>query len=491
MHLSRRPSARVVRSTAAFAGPTIRAALFLGFGLICGIWLFAGYYFTGRVADLEKRAAAVNERYMRAQELLTAARSQILLGSVYVRDALLDPNPATGDEYRRKLEEASRTAEEALQRYVPVVDAPTERERIVRLRREIGDFRTTVLEVLDTDSRSWIIEARTLIRSRIMPRREGVIRVAEEMQALNRGAFVQQQNEIAGLYRLTQRRLWASFGLAVFASLGIAVLAAIYAGRLEDRIQRQRHKERENARDLQRLSSQLLTAQEEERRTIARELHDEIGQALTALKVELAIAERAVEAAAGPVHALADARAIADAALHTVRDLSHLLHPALLDDLGLAAAVGGYLKGFGTRHELRAELLTDRMEERLAPETEAAAYRIVQEALTNVAKHARAGTCRVYLQRLTNTLLVTIEDDGVGFEPSELKVDGASRGLGLIGIRERVSQLRGTVRVESAPGRGTHLTVELPARPRPSDDAAPDVDSSHMTGLAAGGVSRG
>ncbi|MBI3261598.1 MAG: MCP four helix bundle domain-containing protein [Acidobacteria bacterium] len=466
-------------------------ALFLGFGLICAIWLFAGYYFTGRMADLEQRAAAVNERYMRAQELLTTARSQVLLGSVYVRDALLDPNPASSDEYRTKLEEASRTAEEALQRYVPVLDAPAERERIVRLRGEVEDFRKTVLEVLATDSRRWLIEARTLIRSRIMPRREGVIRVAEEMQALNRSAFVQQQSEIAGLYRLTQRRLWASFGLAVVASLGIALMAAIYAGRLEDRIQRQRQKERENARDLQRLSSQLLTAQEEERRTIARELHDEIGQALTALKVELAVAERAVEAAVGPVHALQDARTIADGALHSVRDLSHLLHPALLDDLGLAAAVDGYLKGFGTRHGLRAELLTDRMEDRLAPETEAAAYRIIQEALTNVVKHARARTCRVYLQRLTNTLLVTVEDDGVGFEPSELNGAGASRGLGLIGIRERVSHLRGTVRLESAVGRGTHLTVELPIRTRPIADATAEVDSSHTTGLAAGGVSHG
>jgi signal transduction histidine kinase len=112
------------------------------------------------------------------------------------------------------------------------------------------------------------------------------------------------------------------------------------------------------------------------------------------------------------------------------------------------------------------DVLHDRMDERLMPETEAAVYRIVQEALTNVAKHARATACRVYLQRLPNTVLITIEDDGAGFDQAETQVPGATHGLGLVGIRERVSQLRGTLRLETAPGKGTRLTVELPARVR-------------------------
>jgi signal transduction histidine kinase len=443
-------------------GPTIKAALFLGFALICATWLFAGYYFTRRMADLQTRATAISERYTRGQELLTVVRSQVLVGSVYVRDALLDPERGNADEYRSKLEEAYRAADVALQQYVPVVDAATERDRVARLRVDIDDFRTTVLNVLATDSSRWPIEARTLLRRQIMPKREGVIRVTEEAQALNRSAFVQQQNEIASVYRATQRRLWGSFGVAVLVSLGIALLAAIYVGRLEDRIHRQRVKEGENARDLQRLSMKLITAQEEERRVIARELHDEVGQALTAIKVELAVAQRTINAAGAPADALDDARSISESALHMVRDLSHLLHPALLDDLGLAAAVDWYLKGFGRRHGLRVDLLQERMEERLPPQTEAAAFRIVQEALTNVVKHAHANSCRVYLQRLTNTLLVTVEDDGVGFDVTPSDRAEAPPGLGLIGIRERVSRLGGTLRLESAAGKGTRVTVELP-----------------------------
>jgi signal transduction histidine kinase len=464
MKLSHRSSApRIVRWVSTLPGPTIKAALFLGFGLICATWLFAGYYFTRRMADLQSRSTAINERYMRGQELLTTARGQVLVGSVYIRDALLDPDPSTAHGYRAKLEEAYQLAEQALQQYAPVVDGPAERERIARLRREVDAFRGTVLSVLATDSSRWPIEARTLLGRRIVPKREGVIRIADEVQGLNRAAFVDQQNAIATIYRATQRRLWASFGVAVFVSLGIALLATVYAGRLEEGIQRQRLKEAENARDLQRLSTKLITAQEEERRVIARELHDEVGQALTAIKVELAVAQRAVEAAGVSSHVLADARSITDATLNTVRDLSHLLHPALLDDLGLAAAAQWYLKGFGKRHDIHVELLTDRMDGRLRPEIEATAYRVIQEALTNVGRHARASSCRVYLQRLTNTLLVTVEDDGAGFDSSERGAGEAAHGLGLIGIRERVSRVQGTLRLETAPGKGTRLTVELPA----------------------------
>ena len=448
---------------------TMRAAVFIGFGLVAGIWLFTGYYFTGRMAELERRSADIDRRYMHAQDLLATARSQILMGSVYVRDALLDPNPATADEYRRQLQESYDTADAALRGYVPVLDVPGEQERVSHLRRELDDFRRTLLEVLNTDSSRWPMEARDLLRHRIMPKREGVMHISEEVQSLNRAAFVQQQAEIGALYRVSQRRIWQSFGIAVAASLGIALLATVYASRLESRLEQQRDREAGTARTLQRLSSQLLTAQEEERRSIARELHDEVGQVLTAIKVELATAQRRIQASGGDVDALSSVRSITDGALATVRDLSHLLHPAMLDDLGLAAAIEWYAKGFERRHGVRVDLLQEGMDVRLTADTEAAVYRIVQEALTNVAKHAQASRCRIFLQRLPHTLLVTIEDDGVGFDPST--VGGPGRGLGLVSIRERVSNVRGELRLDATPGTGTRLTVEVPALGREDAEA--------------------
>ena len=470
----------------AVEGLTIKAALVLGFGLTFGLWIIAGYQFTRRMADLEREAGAISRRYMQAQELLATVRAQILIGSVYVRDALLDPDPASAGAYRGQLLETYRAIDEALQRYVPVLNAPAERDRVVRLRREIDDFRATMVDVLETDRSRWPSEARLLLQSRIVPKRELVIRVSEEVQALNRETFVQQQAGIAEVYRVTQRRIWHQLGLALAASLGIALLASFYSGRLENQLRHQRARDVQNTRDLQRLSAKLITAQEEERRSIARELHDEVGQVLTAIKVELSLAQNAVDAAGGPPRILEEARAIADGALQTVRDLSQLLHPAMLDDLGLPAAIDWHLQSFGKRHDIRVQLLHERMDERLLPETEAGAFRIVQEALTNAARHAHAASCRVYLQRLPNTVLITIEDDGIGFDATEALQSGARRGLGLLGIRERVAQLRGTLRLESSLGKGTRVTVELPAQTRTTTDV-PDVAPAPATTAGAAG----
>jgi signal transduction histidine kinase len=150
--------------------------------------------------------------------------------------------------------------------------------------------------------------------------------------------------------------------------------------------------------------------------------------------------------------------------------LSYLLHPAALDDFGLVAAVDSYLKTFGKRHQLVAVLFHDHMDARLAPEIEAAAYRIIQEALTNVARHAYAKTCRVHLSVLDGRLRIRIEDDGRGFDSSRVSTPDR-KGLGLIGIRERASYLKGSVNLESVPARGTCLVVEMPARTRLEPEA--------------------
>ena len=464
------------------AAPAIKLALFTGFALIAGIWLFAGYYFTGRMADLEHHSNAINARYMRAQDLLTETRGQILLGSVYLRDALLDPDPSSAENYRKQLEASSDAAEAALRQYVPILDTAEEKERIARLQREVDDFRRMLLRVLQNDNHEWRTEARAILRGQIMPKREGVLRISEQVQALNRSAFVQQQREIVAVYGVTQRHVWQSFGLAVAASFGIALLATLYASRLERRIQRQRIKDAETARDLQRLSSQLLTAQETERRTIARELHDEVGQVLTAIKVELSLAEHAITASGGPPNALEEARTITDGALRAVRDLSLLLHPALLDDLGLPAAIAWYIKGFTKRHAVQVDFVHEHMEDRLAPAIESTVYRIIQEALTNVARHAQAQSCRIQVERQVNSLFVTIEDDGTGFDPATLSERGSGRGLGLISMRERATQLDGRFRLETANGKGTRLSIVLPIVA--GEVAEPDVLVDGATAVA-------
>jgi signal transduction histidine kinase len=237
------------------------------------------------------------------------------------------------------------------------------------------------------------------------------------------------------------------------------------------------------------LSAKLIHAQEEERRSIARELHDEVGQVLTAIKVELAVAQHTLQTGAGePVTILEDARAITDRALHTVRDLSRLLHPALLDDMGLPSALEWYIKGFRKRHGLVVNYDVVGMSDRLAPELEAGAYRIVQEALTNVVRHSAATSCSVSLVNAGGLLTVTVADSGLGFDPAAPGRDRVDQGLGLIGIRERVWHLGGMVTLDSAPGRGTTLQVALPARLRAGSPAAPGDPESES--VDAGDVRR-
>ena len=436
---------------------TIRAVTFLGFAVTVALWMYAGYQLTRRMSEVERESAALDQRYVHAQELLSTVRAEILIASVYVRDALLDPRqePAV---YRRQADGAFDRIDMALQQYVPVLDSVAERNRIDRLKREIDDFRATLADVLASDSRRWAADARLLSR-RIVSRREAAIGLSEDAQTLNRASFVQQQAGNAEIYRNAQDQVWRQLGLALAASLGVALLATLYAGRLENQLREQRAKDAQHSADLQRLSSRLISAQEDERRTIARELHDEIGQALTAIKVELSLANKTVEAAGAPAHVLDDARAIAEHALTTVRDLSQLLHPAMLDDLGLPAAIDWYIRGYSRRYGIRVDFVQESITTRFAHDIEMAAFRIVQEALTNAAKHADSPTCRIRLTRLPGALAVSIEDDGRGFE---FDSNASRRGLGLLSIRERVAQLGGVARIESSLGAGTRVYVEFP-----------------------------
>jgi signal transduction histidine kinase len=443
-----------------FARPlTIRAVLVVGFGLTLGLWLFSGYSFSRRISDLQRASARVTARYVRAQNRLSAVRSQVLLASVYARDALLDPDPESIVEYRMKLEEAFRIAGRSLDEYEPVIGTPTETARIQQLAARIEEFRASIFDVLNGDSTRWRTEALPLLRNRIMPKREETIQVSEEVQSLNRGSYVDQQSATASIYGGAQERIWTQFGLAVAASFFIGLSVVRRVATLEAELRQRQEQDAATTAELQRLSAQIVTAQEDERRSIARELHDEVGQALTAIKVELAVAERRAQAP-GTLPVLDSVRSLTEGALQTIRDLSRLLHPAVLDDIGLVAALESYVRDFRRRYDMMVEFTQEGESTRLPADGELCAYRIVQEALTNIARHAGATRCRVIVRTGHDSVGVIVEDNGIGFEPA---MDRGT-GLGLIGMRERVARLAGACTIDSAPGAGTRVTVTLPLR---------------------------
>src|SRR5215813_1886667 len=209
-------------------------------------------------------------------------------------------------------------------------------------------------------------------------------------------------------------------------------------------------------------ASQILHAQEQERKRIARELHDETSQVLTSLLISLKLLEESVtdEVARERV---ADTRALAHSTLRTVRSLSIDLRPSALDDLGLLPALRWYIKEYQQKCGVEVEFSASGLKERLSPEMETATYRIVQEALTNTAKHARAHKTWVVLVEDGAHLRVRVRDDGRGFDAQAvLKTPWQDRGLGLAGMMERASLLDGSVQITSHLGEGTTIDVTLP-----------------------------
>lgn len=439
---------------------TIRGLLLAGFGLLLVLWLVSGADLLRRLGEVQARASSVSERLIQTEDLLSAISSQVLLGSVYLRDALLD-TPDRADFYRGQLQDTRKNIDQAVAAYAPVIDSAGERETFDQLKAEIQDYWETVLPVLSWDSGRRATDARAVLRNRIIPKREVIIRISERIRTLNRAAADERQAEVASIYGAVRLRMWEASLEVLLIGACVAFLVTTYAGRLERRII-------ENTHSLQRLSAKLVVAQEEERRTIARDLHDEIGQELTGVKVELSMVERAFEAGTLSANPLGQARLMTDRALHTVRDLSQLLHPPMLDDLGLPATLEWFLLSFSRRSGVATDFVQDAADDRLVPELEMCLYRIVQEATTNIARHADARTCRVSLHRPPGRVQLIVEDDGHGFEASRVLAPGARSGLGLLGMQERVTGFGGTFRVDSHPGQGTRVIVDVPALLRPA-----------------------
>ncbi len=223
--------------------------------------------------------------------------------------------------------------------------------------------------------------------------------------------------------------------------------------------------ERKQAQDaLQMFSRQLIEAQEEERRRIARELHDQIGQVLTAVKMNLHTVQRVCNGTEAGPHIKDNIEAV-DEALRLVRDLSVDLRPPLLDDLGLVTALHWYIDRYAKRTGLAAKVIVDLEDpnERFSREIETACFRIAQEALTNVVRHARAKGVTLHLVKDANLLRLSVKDDGVGFDPETLQ-RRAPRAvtLGLLGMKERAHAAAGDVEIDSKISKGTEIRLKLP-----------------------------
>jgi PAS domain S-box-containing protein len=283
-------------------------------------------------------------------------------------------------------------------------------------------------------------------------------RMAAEIQAIIAGKDFSGEWED---YRKDGSRVWIDARVtrltdATGKPVGLIGLAHDITGRKQAEQALRAYAER-----LQSLSRRVVELQEGERRHLARELHDEIGQSLTAIGINLQAVKRSCGAAELPP--LDECIGIVDRAMQQVRDLSLDLRPAMLDDLGLVSALRWYLDLQAKRVGYKARLAADTNDVRISPAIEIAAFRVAQEALTNVARHARARRVNVRLRVRDGALRLVVRDDGGGFDADAILRRGRrGEGLGLLGMRERAALLGGQVMIRSAPGRGTEVRLLIP-----------------------------
>ena len=222
-------------------------------------------------------------------------------------------------------------------------------------------------------------------------------------------------------------------------------------------------------------ASQIINAQEQERQRIARELHDETSQVLTSLLISLAVLEESIQSPEGRER-IADTRTLAHSTLRAIRNLSIDLRPSALDDLGLLPALRWYVKEYQKKCSIEVEFHANGLKQRLPSEMETALYRIVQECLTNTARHANAHKVRINLKESDDAIKATIIDDGSGFDyEALLKNPGEGRGLGVAGMQERALLLNGTLQIFSEPGKGTKVVVNIPL-PTSMETPLPETD---------------
>ena len=214
---------------------------------------------------------------------------------------------------------------------------------------------------------------------------------------------------------------------------------------------------------LRRLSHEILAAHEDERRRISRELHDEVGQTLTAINVKLsALTKEAESNAADLKKKIASTQRLVERSMRTVHRFARELRPALLDDLGLLPALRSYTKDFAKRTHIAIRFSAFTAVEKMSIDKRTVLYRVAQEALANVGKHAQASSVEVSLKRRPGVVRMEIHDNGRSFDVQRVLLAKRIKRLGLLGMRERVEMVGGTFSVESAPDKGTRIRVQMP-----------------------------
>ena len=400
---------------------------------------------TSRTAqDIYAQLDQLNNHHRKVEENLRRLRSDVNLSGIFVRDYLLDVARERAPEYREQIAEFRRTNMATLAELKSLIEHD---DQIATLETKLDDYWQTFEPLFDWTITEKILRSATFLRREVVPRREAALTIAHEIEKLNNDNLAAQQQEVARRQSAVREELRRMLWQTVLLGLGVSLVVVWRLRVLEKRSDDAEHQMRE-------LSQQLVSAQEEERKHLSRELHDHVAQVLTGLRMELGRVERLSPSVSSVV---GECKKLVDDLFLTVRSLALGLRPSMLDDIGLQAALEWHVRDFMSRYAISVDLKMTGDFDRLPERHRTCVYRVVQEALTNCVRHAAAHHVAIAVSAGDRELQLTVTDDGVGLKPED-----HGRGLGLIGIEERVKELNGTVTISPDGTRGTTVAVRLP-----------------------------
>ena len=442
-----------------------RLALAIGFGGLLSIMALAGSDALLVLQQFRRSDDQIRQRYLSENHLLNDIRSDVYLSGTYVRDYLLEPEPQRADTYRANLEQVRRHMQAALDSYGSQV-APAEVQHYTALRSELSGYWKILTPILQWDAAERRRSGYLFLRDEVFPRRQNMLALANRIDDLNEQQLDSGNRQVVSLLLNFQTRLLLTLLAALALGLGLALFTMRKILKLED-------KSRSQYVELKELSARLVQAQEEERRSLSRELHDEVGQALSAVLVELrnlsaGLDIRSQDQSRRHVETI---KGLVESTVRVVRNMALLLRPSMLDDLGLIPALKWQARECSKSTSMDVAVEAHLDSDELPDEYKTCIYRVVQEALHNCARHSRAANVRIRVEQEQDHLLLNISDDGRGFDVQHTK------GLGLLGIQERVTRLGGTCQIHSELGRGTVLSVELPCNVENGSESVLEKDS--------------
>ncbi len=444
-------------------GLSKRAVLRAGYGAVIAVLVFAAVEAYRIQSSVSKHSLEIYRHYVDQDATIATLRRNLWLAGTYVRDFFIQTTPEQAAILEGQLRELNKEDDAALDHLEKIY---SNRQIVANIRQGLREFRAVTKPLPRTmlhepDERQF-----EFLQREIVPRRGDLYTTLLSLQAADQQRLEESEREFSVARRDAATRLLLILGLSVLLAVVVARGSIRHAENLERQADRH-HAEVEQAKsELQQLSARLLEIEEEGRRHLSRELHDEIGQALALLQIEISHAHGLLPAQPEAARErLRRARELAERTVQSVRDISLLLRPPLLDDLGLTPALQFQLEEFLRRSGITCEFVEEGVSEQLPDPVKTCVYRVVQEALHNCEKHSGASGVRVVVRQIADTLVAEIEDDGKGFQMNELGMPSATRGLGLLGIRERVTIAGGSLVVDSAPGHGTRIGVRIPLAP--------------------------